>query len=264
MSLRNRCSVFMRGACAVTLAVAAAAAHADLTDEIQIYDDSINKKGQIGLELHLNTTLDGRRTPDWPGEIPPNHGVRATMEWSYGLTDSLEAGLYLPFLRDASGTTYFAGPRFRIKWMAFKPAEGGAGMFAGLNLEVGDVNERLEQGRPAMELRPIIGYRNEDWLVSFNPVVGKTFRSRYVSSKPDFSPGIKIARNIGGDNFVGIEYYDEMGAFGDFKPAREQNQQLFLAFDIGSVAVPFNLGIGRGLNGASDKWTVKAIFEVPL
>lgn len=264
MASRDRFSSLARGAAAAALALVALSAHADLTDEIQVYDDSINKKGQLGLEVHLNTTPDGRSEPEWPREIPPNHGIRATMEWSYGLTDSLEAGLYLPFLRDSSGTTYFAGPRVRMKWIAFKPAEGGAGMFAGLNIEVGAVNERLEQGRPIVELRPILGYRNEDWLVSFNPVIDKTFRSRYVSSKPEFGPSIKIARNIGGENSLGIEYYDEMGPFGNFEPARKQSQQLFLALDAGGVAVPFNFGIGRGLNAASDKWTVKAIFEVPL
>lgn len=264
MYFRDRVFSLRRWSAALVLGVAAASARADLTDEIQVYDDGINKQGQLGLEIHLNTTLDGRSQPDWPGEIPPNHGVRTTMEWSYGLTDSLEAGLYLPFLRDASGTTYFAGPRVRLKWMGFKPAEGGAGMFAGLNVEVGAVNERLEQGRPIVELRPILGYRNEDWLVAFNPVMDKTFRSHYVDSQVQFAPGLKIARSIGGGNAVGLEYYDEMGPFGDFEPARKQSQQLFLAFDAASVAVPFNFGIGRGLNGASDKWTVKAIFEVPL
>ncbi len=261
---RDRVSLLVRRLAAFVCVIAAASAHADLTDEIQVYDDGIDKKGQLGLEIHLNTTPDGRAKPDWPGEIPPHHGVRATMEWSYGLTDSLEAGLYLPFLRDAAGTVYFAGPRFRLKWMAFKPAEGGAGLFAGANVEVGAVNERLEQGRPIVELRPIVGYRDEDWLVAFNPVMDKTFRSRYVSSKVQFAPGIKIARSVGGGNAIGVEYYDEMGPLGNFEPARKQSQQLFLAVDVGGATVPFNFGVGRGLNAASDKWTVKAIFEVPL
>ena len=95
------------------LALVSCAARADLIDEIQVYDDSINRPGQLGLEVHLNATPEGRAQPQWPGEIPPNHGLRGTMEWSYGLTHSLEAGLYLPFLRDSTGTTYFAGPRFR-------------------------------------------------------------------------------------------------------------------------------------------------------
>ena len=37
-------------------------ARAVLPDEIQVYDDSINKPGEFGLELHLNATPAGRGT----------------------------------------------------------------------------------------------------------------------------------------------------------------------------------------------------------
>lgn len=239
-------------------------AHADLTDEIQVYDDSINKRGQLGLELHLNTTLDGRSTPEWPGEIPPNHGFRTTMEWSYGLTDTLEAGLYLPIVHNSTGSTYFPGPRFRLKWIPHRPEEGGSGMFYGLNVEVSAVNERFEQGRPAVEFRPIVGYRSPLWLVSFNPVIDETYRSRYVSDRPDFNPGLKIARTVAKDTALGLEYYNDFGSVGDFAPPHKQDQQLFAAIDVTGGPLPFNFGIGHGLNAASDKLTLKAIFEVPL
>jgi hypothetical protein len=55
-------------------------------DEIQVYTDDINKRGEFGLEWHLNTTPQGRTTPDYPGEITNNHGFRFTPEFSYGLT----------------------------------------------------------------------------------------------------------------------------------------------------------------------------------
>ena len=35
-------------------------ARAELQDEIQVYDDAINARGETGLELHLNTTPRGR------------------------------------------------------------------------------------------------------------------------------------------------------------------------------------------------------------
>ena len=252
-----------RALTALCLAAFASAAHADLTDEIQVYDDSINRPGEIGLELHVNTTLDGRSQPEYPREIPPNQGLRTTMEWSYGLTDSLEAGLYLPFLRDASGTAYFAGPKVRMKWLPLRPVEG-SGLFAGLNVEVAVVNDRLEPGRPAVELRPIIGYRDPQWLIAFNPAIEESFRSRYTSTTPDFSPGFKVARKLTSDMALGVEYYNDFGPIDHFDRASRQSQQVFLALDFDGKPVPFNLGIGRGLNAASDKWTLKAIFEVPL
>jgi hypothetical protein len=160
----------------VLLAAVSISVRAELPDEIQVYDDSINHPGQWGLELHLNRTPDGRSTPDYPGEIAPDHGNRATMEWSYGVTDTLEAGLYLPFLSDAAGTTYFVGPRVRAKWIPVRPEEDKSGAFLGLNIEVSAVNRRLEDGRPAVEFRGILGYRDPEWLIAFNPVLEAAFR----------------------------------------------------------------------------------------
>jgi len=239
-------------------------AHADLTDEIQVYDDSINRAGQLGLELHVNTTLEGRSTPAWPGEITPNHGFRTTMEWSYGITDTLEAGLYLPLVHDSTGSTYFPGPRVRMKWIPHRPADGESGIFYGLNVEVSAVNGRFEQGRPAVEFRPIVGYRSPLWLIAFNPVIDETYHSRYVSNRPNFNPGLKIARKVRANTALGLEYYDDFGYVGSFDPPRHQNQQLFAAIDVTGGALPFNFGIGHGLNDSSDKWTMKAILEVPL
>ncbi|TMH09602.1 MAG: hypothetical protein E6H68_18115 [Betaproteobacteria bacterium] len=55
-------------------------AGAALSDEIQVYTDDINAPGEFGLELHINTTPKGRRVPDYPGEVVPNHGLRITPE----------------------------------------------------------------------------------------------------------------------------------------------------------------------------------------
>src|SRR5579859_1014667 len=164
-STRATYSILM-GMLLLCAAVDSPPARADLTDEIQVYDDSINRRGQWGLELHLNTTPDGRSIPAYPGEIPPDHGFRTTMEWSYGITDTLEAGLYLPFLHDAAGTNYFAGPRIRLKWIPIRPMASESGAFFGLNVEISAVNQRLEQGRPAVEWRPIVGYRSPLWLIA--------------------------------------------------------------------------------------------------
>src|SRR4051812_44966973 len=67
-----------------------------MIDEIQVYTDDINERGKFGVELHVNTTIDGRRVPDYPGEIVPHHGIRFTPEFSYGLSRDFEAGLYTP------------------------------------------------------------------------------------------------------------------------------------------------------------------------
>jgi hypothetical protein len=241
---------------AAALSVACASAWSALPDEIQVYTDDLEAPGERGMELHINTTPKGRSTSDYPGEIVPHHGLRVTPELSFGLAQHWDAGIYLPFVRSAEGTEYFAGPRFRLKWIPVRPAEGDAGYFAGINWEVSFVERRFEQARRTAEIRPIVGYRNPDWLLAFNPIIDTDLAG---SQKREliFAPAFKAARSVSGQTALGVEYYAELGRLSNFAPQSQQSHTLFLVVD----AHRFNFGIGRGLNGASDRWTVKGIIS---
>jgi hypothetical protein len=239
----------------------APAAHAALTDEIQVYDDSINKPGERGLELHLNTTPSGRAAPDYAGEIPPAHGLRVTPEFSWGLTETLEAGLYLPALMDRDNRFYVAGAKLRLKWIPKRAPE--AGFFWGGNVELSHVGQRFEASRNGVELRPIFGYRNPDWLFVTNPVLGYDLSPGYRKGGLDFSPAFKVSRTVAQGLAVGIETYSELGKLADMSPRSEQQHTLYATIDVDRAPWVFNFGVGRGLNPATDRWTVKAIFEIP-
>ena len=187
MPVRARVLATALGALLLTVQ-AAPVARAALTDEIQVYTDEINKPGEFGLELHVNTTPRGRSTPDYPGEVPPAHGIRFTPEFSWGLTRTLEAGLYLPYVRDSQGTTHFSGPKLRLKWLPLQPGEDGTGWFGGINAEYAWIAPELEQSTRALELRPIIGYRAASWLLAANPILGWALAGPDRNRKPDFSP----------------------------------------------------------------------------
>lgn len=245
--------------------------HADLKDEIQVYDDGINAVGQFHLELHLNTTPDGRSRPDYGGEITPEHAIRLTPEFSYGLTPDLEPGLYLPVVRASGGSLYFAGPRIRLKWLPIRPGnnaygnapEGASGVFAGLNFELSQVAARFEQDRRVLEVRPILGWRNPAWLVAFNPVLDVALAGPDHSHPPDFAPALKIARSVADWAALGAEYYLDLGPVTELQPYTRQSHMLFLAVDVDRKPWAFNFGVGRGFGDDTDRWTVKAIIEVP-
>ncbi len=228
-------------------------AYGALPDEIQVYTDDINAPGERGIELHVNATPSGRSRPDYAGEVTPYHGLRITPELSWGLVPDVDWGLYLPFVRSGDGTEYFAGPRFRLKWM---PLRSKPGYFAGVNVELSFVERRFEEARRTAEIRPIVGYRNDDWLLSFNPIVG-TDLAGPQKGVLTFAPAFKIARSAGGGCALGAEYYAELGRLSHFAPGSEQSHILYFVLDTQTV----NFGVGRGLNGASDRWTVKAIFS---
>lgn len=235
-----------------------------MIDEIQVYTDDINKPGEFGLELHVNTTPKGRSTRDFPGEITPRHGVRFTPEFSYGLSKDLEAGLYLPYARDAEGVTHFAGPKLRLKWLPVQPEQDGQGWFIGANFEYAWVAREFESSNRSIELRPIIGYRGRDWLLAANPILGWSLAGPDHDGKPDFSPSVKVARKVAPGLALGVEYYAELGKVNNILPRWEQSHTLYLALDYERKAWAFNVGIGRGLNGATDRWTLKTIIEVPF
>jgi hypothetical protein len=242
----------------------AAPARAELIDEIQVYIDDLEDPGHLGLQLHLNTTPSGRSAPDYPGEITPAHGVRLTPEFAYGLTPGLEAGLYLPLDYNPGQGPYLAGIKLRLKYVPLRPAKDGAGWFAGANLELADLERRFDQNRWALELRPIFGWRNQDWLLATNPVLGKALAGPDRSVSPDFAPSLKAGRRVADGVMLGVEYYLDVGPVSATLPASQQSQSVFLALDVDREPWNFNLGIGRGLNDATDGWTIKAIFEVPL
>lgn len=241
---------------ATALALAASGAWAALPDEIQVYTDDLEKPGERGVELHVNTTPSGRATPGYPGEVAPHHGLRVTPEISWGLARNWDAGLYLPFVRSGDGADFFAGPRLRLKWLPLRPAEGESGAFAGINWELSFVQQRFEEARRTAEIRPILGYRTDAWLFAFNPILDVDLAGEQKGVLV-FAPAAKLARTIGHERAVGAEYYADLGRLSHFAPHAEQSHVLYAVLDTERV----NFGIGRGLTGGSDRWTVKAIFS---
>ena len=241
----------------------AAGLPAVMIDEIQVYADDINAPGKFGLELHANTTLQGRRTPDYPGEVTPEHGLRLTPEFSYGLTRAFEAGLYLPLEHTGNGANNLAGLKVRLKWLPVQPDEKAGGWFAGMNGELSWLQRRFEEHHWSMELRTMLGYRAAGWLLAANPVFGWTLAGPGRAARPECELQLKAACQITRGISFGPEYFADFGPLGRALPRAQQDDVLYAAFDVNLHPWVFNFGIGRGVTNAADRWTVKFIFEVP-
>lgn len=248
---------------ALTVAPAAQAA----SDEIQVYTEEMDEPGEFGLELHLNYVPKGRREAGYAGEMPSDRRLQITPEFSYGLTRSLEAGLYLPVAVDRDQQLYGNGVRFRLKYIA--PREEGAangdggGFFWGVNMEYGFSARRISQSQTGLELRPIIGYRTPNWLVSFNPILDTDLsgNDRY---KPNFEPALKLTRTLREGVAAGFEYYGEYGPTRKLLPEQARTHYLYGVVDVDFKGFDMNFGIGRGLRNAEDEWIIKAIIAFPF
>lgn len=263
MACATRHLLRSRHAAVVVCAVAVALpllAHAALSDEIQVYTNDINTPGEFGLEMHINTTPEGRSRPDYPGEVTPRHGLRITPEFSYGLTPDFEAGLYVPTNRTSQGEWAVAGAKLRLKWLPIRGDEAGHGWFAGANGELSRLRQRFSESRNSFELRLIGGYKNERWLFAVNPVLGRDLSRGSRGGAPGFSLGLKAAMTVAEGVALGLEYYSDLGTLSHFVASNRQDNALYIAGDFDWKGISLNAGVGRGLTSVADKWTVKAII----
>ena len=231
-----------------------------ISDEIQVYTDEINEPGEHGLELHVNTTPRGRKTPDYEGDLPPYRGVRVTPEFSWGLTKTFEAGLYLPMATGMDGGPYLGGIKGRIKWL---PVRAETGPYLGANVELSNVTKKFSESRVGTELRVMAGYRTENWLLGVNPILDWSLSPGHRGS-PEVVTAWKASRQVASGLALGAEYYNGLGKLNDRLPGDQQERSLFFVLDVDRKPWVFNLGIGHGLNRASDAWTLKLIFDVPI
>ncbi len=230
-------------------------------DEIEVYTEEMNAQGEFGLEQHLNYVIKGTQTPDYPGQMTSHHVMQITPEFSYGITRNLEVGFYLPFALTPGGDAFINALRVRLKYIA--PRRDDEPVFYGLNVELSRDSSRTSDSISVMELRPIIGYRDVRWLVSFNPILNMGLAAN-VSRQPQFEPALKLTHSMGESVRGGLEYYGAYGSLNHPLPGNQRAHTVFAVADVATRGFDFNFGIGRGFVNAGDTWVIKAIVELPL
>ena len=247
-------------AAALTLAAPAARA-AD--EEIQVYMDDMDAPGTFGLDVHTNYVATGDPAPDSPNNgQSPLHRTRITPEWSYGLSKSVELGLYLPLATfESDGRTEAAGIKGRIKWLA--PRAQGQDWFWGLNLEVGRVNHTLDVNPWNAELKGFAGVRKGRWTLAANANLD------WKIAGPEPSPATfdfdtKLAYTVTKGVDLGLETYNSFGPFKHLGRFGQEDQTLYGAADLTLGKWDLNLGVGHGYGGNRDGLVLKAIIGVPI
>jgi hypothetical protein len=226
------------------------------SDEFQVYDDAINQPGELGVDLHMNYVPSGIQLPAYPGEIPAEHNFRLTPEFAYGLDKHWEAGLYLPVIRDESGNLYAEGAKVRMKYIADHPETGA---YWGINMEFGYSSHRTEIQNWNLELRPILGFQNDNWNLTLNPILDVATSGS--NNTPDFAPSLKISHKVNDKTWISIEQYSD---FGQVDHLRSHTQETFLTTDTEVFGHEINFGVGHGWTKASNDWTIKMIYNIPI
>ncbi len=241
----------------VAVVLASVAARAVDPYEIQVYDGSANAPAVPGVELHVNTTPSGQKTAPAP-ELPPHAQTHITLEPSLGILPWWEMGAYLQTTLRGDGVFDYAGVKLRSKFVM--PREWHPHWRLGVNFEISRLPEAYDRNRWGTEVRPIVGWDDERWVVVLNPILDTALAGPESDEGPSLEPAFMAKLKIGGIVALGIEYYANFGPVAHFEPWDEQEHYLYEAADLLSVdRVELNAAIGEGLTPSSNALVIKVI-----
>jgi hypothetical protein len=249
-----RCCFYVAATLFVASTLSARAA-----DEIQVYNAEIAKVGQWTFQLHNNYAFIGRKEPDFPGGLVPNHALQGTGEWAYGITDWWEMGFYTPYAVDQELTPY--SNAIKIRQLFVIPNAAEREFFYGVNFEFSYAMPQFLDTRWLIEMRPIVGWRKGDYEFIINPIVDFGIGQ---NGGADFAPAARFARNLGENFALGFEYYTDLGRPQDRLPFNEQQHNLYAVVDFKIGRFDVNAGVGYGLTHGSDRLMAKMIIGTDL
>jgi hypothetical protein len=240
---------------AATLALHAAGVSA-AAEEVQVYLDDLSAPGQFGLDVHNNFVVKGPRASAYPGETPSHHQFRLTPEFYYGLTPSLELGLYVLTSHSAQGHGGLDGSKLRLKFIA--PHDERAGAFWGLNLEIGRTVLAVSEVPWNAQLKGIVGWRGAGWTLGGNANIDWSLSKG--GGPPGASLDLKLAHALNEGTQLGLELYSELGPVRRIDAWQRNPKTLYTVLDheLGRD-IDLNLGVGRNLTPGGDRWTLKLI-----
>src|ERR1700730_16725924 len=222
--------------CAVAISPVAPLA-TEAADEIQVYNADIAKVGQWTIQQHLNYTWIGRTKPDFPGGLRPNHTLNGTPELAYGITDWWEIGFYAPFAITSEGQLLSNGGKIRNLFVS--PEAEKRSFFYGVNFEFSYETPPFAQTRYALEVRPILGVRSQEWELIVNPIVDLSFGT---GGEVSLAPAARFARKLAENKFIGLEYYADFGPIENFLSPGQQQHYLFIVTDFQLGKLDIELG----------------------
>ena len=229
------------------------------SEEIQVYADDKEDPGKMSVDWHNSFVFSGRSTAQFAGEQPPRHVYRLTPEINYGLTKTLELGVYLLSNRSEQGHWNGEGVKLRLKYIA--PHED-QGLYWGVNFETGKLARAVSLYPLNDQLKTILGWNLGVWNIAMNLNFDKSLNKGSGPVTESFAFKINYATHE--KTRWGIESYNDLGAWRRWGYLNEEAKTLFATVDTEILGHELNFGIGRGFNGIGDQWLMKFIINTPF
>ena len=233
--------------------------------EFEVYPYATLGSGVIEIES-LNSVvpkghaLGGNGTAS--GDFASNLMYRTAIEVAYGLTDKLEAAMYLNLARPNGASLQYAGSKYRLRGRLFEEGE--------LPIDLGWYVE--------LEWHRIHQFDENELEFEFKPLIEKDFGRFEIDLNPKFEKAIFIGpnKNRGFEfgyasgfyyNYLrwitpGVEFYGGIGLIDNSDPLHQQQHYVFPVLR-GEFAngIEYSFGPGIGLTRGSDRVLTKFNLE---
>jgi len=233
--------------------------------EFEVYPYSTNPRGIAEFETDNAAVVEGHAAG---GEGTASGTLRSQGMWynsyevTYGLTDRVEAALYLNMAEPAGGGLQWAGDKFRLRGRLFEQET--------LPVDVGWYVE--------LEWHKTPQYDDAVRELEFRPILEKDLGRFSVMANPKFE---KVLAGVGHDQGVefgyvagmyyrwarslspGLEFYGGAGLIDHADPVGQQQHYLFpVVWGELPRGLEYNFGLGFGLTRGSDHLIVKFNLEL--
>jgi hypothetical protein len=234
--------------------------------EFEVYPYQTEGKGVVELESLNSFTPSGHNHGDdgtSAGTIPSQAMYRTAFEFTYGLTDHVEAAAYLNLAHPNADSFEYAGSKFRVRGSLFEQGELPVDLGWYLELEW-HRTPQYDDNQLELELKPIIEKDIRKFEISLNPIFEKgVFVGPNKNKGFEFGYAAGIYYNYLREISPGLEFYGALGLIDDNDPLHAQQHYIFPVLR-GELprGIEYNVGPGIGLTRGSDRVIVKCNLEL--
>ena len=226
--------------------------------EFEVYDSHLTKPGTTEFELNTNFVASGRKQLA-DGMFPTHHMLRSSLEVGTGITDWLEASVYILAVHGpAVGTSYVGN---RVRATASAPTDWNLPFEFGVTQEIGYARPGFAENRWTYELSPMIGKSWHSIAFVANPAFERGLGAA-AQHPVEFEPRGRITYGFGDEGSLSFEYFTSLGPTSRFDQISAQKHQLFLAVEKELwMRWEFAASFGRGLTPSSDRSVIATRIE---
>jgi hypothetical protein len=226
-------------------------AHAAPTD-IRVLTDNMAEANEWDLEIHSSLAKPTTNSNQSRSSV-----LNGLAEIAYGITKHWEASLQLPISR-INDKWYGTGINAELQFIA--PHQEDEGLYWGGRAEIARVRPVNGNLSWQTEWRVILGYRIDRWHLVLNPGVTKPHTGQ--DKQITFEPSAKAIYSFDPQMGTGFEYFVDAGPIAHLFSHKQRSELALFVIDKKLKGAELNLGIGKGLTGASDQWVAKAILSL--